>query len=61
MKINRNILTKTIIIATAAVTIISAILRMTHKQGADTFLFIALIGFIFMTGINFFYKLCNPK
>ncbi len=61
MKINRIILKKTSIIALATVTIISAVLRMTHRQGADTFLFIALIGFIFMISIKLFYKSHNPK
>ncbi len=61
MKINRTILKKTSIIALATVTIISAVLRMTHRQGADTFLFIALIGFIFMISINLFNKPRNRK
>ncbi len=61
MKINRTILKKTSIIALATVTIISAVLRMTHRQGADTFLFIALIGFIFMISINLFNKSPNRK
>ena len=61
MKINRDILTRASIIVLATATIISAILRMTHRQGADTFLFIALIGFIFMSSIKLFNKSHNTK
>ena len=56
MKNNRDFLTKTTIIVTATATIISAVLKMTHHQGADIFLFIALIGFIFMTRMKFLKK-----
>ena len=56
MKINRINLKKASIIATATLVIISTILRITHTQGADTFLFIALLCFIFTASLKIFKK-----
>ena len=61
MKINRINLKKTSIIATATFAIISAVLRITHIQGADTFLLIALGCFIFTTSLKLLKKSYNPK
>lgn len=59
MKINRVNLRKTSIVATATFAITSAVLRITHSQGVNTLLFIALLCFNFTTSLKFFKK-SNP-
>jgi hypothetical protein len=61
MKISKDNLSKISIIVTAIMSMIAAVLKITHRPGAYAFLIIALLCFIFTRSIKFFKKPGNLR